>query len=104
MTMERYCILSIQVRPVILCLTATLTDSGELGAMRLLGITNPTRMACNPVNPRISFHNSGAQLDMEFIASLLTRREECPRLILFEDSLKECGKKYRQLQRVRHSI
>ena len=89
-----------QGRPTILCITATLSEDDEIRTMNLLGVTEFKKITCNPMNPRISFHNSIAPLDLNYVAELLQRRESCPRIIIFEQSLDECGKKYLELELV----
>ncbi|KAL5252834.1 hypothetical protein ACHWQZ_G015565 [Mnemiopsis leidyi] len=84
-------------RPLVLCLTATLTELNEKETLCDLGL-DPTEILSiskNPVNHRISMINLPGCLDIKPLLSMLEWPEDkCPRVIIFENSLVDCGYRY----------
>ena len=86
---------------MVLCLTATLTEATEKKALKSLGLNPNTvhKIVQKPVSPRISFCNSSGSLQIKPIIQLLCE-SKCPRMIIFESSLVECGQRYLDFKEV----
>ena len=98
---EQYFDHRFQNRPVVLCLTATLTEVAEKLTLRSLGLDPDTvhKIEKNPVSRRISFHNKSGCLDIQPLVEHFCTGE-CPRVIIFEASLLNCGARYLEFKEV----
>lgn len=88
---------------MVLCLTATLTELNEKETIGDLGLdeTELFRISKNPVNNKISLINLSGKLDIAPLISLLAGpKDRCPRIIIFENSLVECGQRYLEFKQV----
>ena len=98
-----YTNLKFQVRPAILCMTATITEVTESSTIRNLGISSDRlfKIQRNPTNPNISFINSTGTLNSRMIADLLQNKgKQCPRILIFEKSLVDCGLCFLEIKKV----
>ena len=98
-------LINFQNRPLVLCLTATLTEMCEKETIWDLGL-DPSDMLSiskNPVNRRISLINLPGSLDINPLLSMLEGPEDqCPRVIIFENSLVDCGYRYLEFKQVNY--
>ena len=79
-------------------------ESSEEETILDLGLdpTETLRISQNPVNSRISLINIPGKLDIAPLVSLLENEaEECPRVIIFENSLVDCGYRYLEFMQVK---
>ena len=90
-----------QNHPRVLCLSATMTEISEQSTMRHLGLDPAAtlKLTRNPVNNRISLINIAGRFQIGPVAQYL-REGNCPRIIIFENSLVDCGKRYLEFRQV----
>ena len=84
-------------------MTATMTEVTETSTIRNLGISSDRlfKIERNPTNPLISYINSTGTLNVRNIADLLRRRgRNCPRILIFENSLVDCGLCFLEMSKV----
>lgn len=94
-----------QERPRVLCLSATMTELTETITMGYLGLDpeTTTRLSRNPVNKRISLINLPGHFKIGSIVDLL-RGGNCPRIIIFETGLRDCGSRYLEFKQANKSF
>ena len=95
-----------QSTPTILCLTATLIEVAQKRTLTLLGMSDHVhKIQVSPISPRVSFKNSGGTLNIEYIGSMVQAyKKECPRILIFEDTLVACGAQYLDVEHVSFSL
>ena len=84
-------------------MSATMTEVTETSTIKDLGIDykNVLKIERNPTNPRISFQNLKGELNFEHVAKLLKEKgRQCPRILIFEKSLVDCGLRFLDIKQV----
>ena len=78
-----------------------MSEMSEKVTLKSLGIDpkTVTKIEKNPVNRRISYHNSKGCLNIQPLIELLCAGT-CPRVIIFESSLLKCGERYLEMKEV----
>ena len=93
-----------QNRPRILCMSATMREVTDSCTRQSLGISSFLEIKRNPINPRISFINTKGKLNVNNIAQMLEKGKQCPRILIFEKSLVDCGLLYLAIKKVYHYL
>lgn len=83
-------------------MTATMTTVAEKRVVIDLAMKKTAfRISESPVSPRLSFHASNGELNHAYIGKLVNEKGvDCPRMIIFEAKLDNCGRKYVQITQV----
>ena len=91
-----------QSEPTILCMTATLIEAAEKKTLKILGMVDHVhRVQMSPISPRITLVNSTGKLNFDYVASMVNRyKDRCPRILVFEDTLVDCGAHYTEIEHV----
>ena len=59
------------------------------------------KIVLSPLNKRISLHGSDGALNDDAVADLIVKHGyRCPRILIFEQSLKGCGQRYVTITKV----
>ena len=94
-------LIKFQNRPRILCMSATMREVTDKCTRQCLGISSFLEIKKNPTNPRISFINTKGKLNVENLAQMLKEKgRQCPRILIFEKSLVDCGLCYLAIKKV----
>lgn len=86
-----------------LCLTATLEDAAEKKTLLQLGMSGQVeRIRMSPISSRVSFQNSPGSLNVDYLIEMVVKlKHECPRVLIFEETLVACGAQYLKFEDVR---